>query len=301
MGLITAFKNIGAEDLGLHIITDQELEGIHILLLRMLKDINNFCDTNGIKWSLCGGSLIGAVRHKGFIPWDDDVDIYMSRKDFEKFRKAFAESEYLLRKYELKIPGDEGYIYRIARLYLKGPKLVSVFSSGKVEGLPVDIFVLENTYNNMLLRFLHGIQCTALMFIGAIAGADACRKTLLEYGQKNSKLSREIKIWLIIAKLFRFRSVEQWWKIANRCFSKVKDDASKLVVSPCGSKHYFGEIYERKKMFEINEVPFEDTKLKVLKDSDYLLKKFYGDDYMAIPQPSEIQQHVYVKLDLNPD
>lgn len=69
------------------------LKDIQGVLLRIMKYIHSFCVENDIKYSLCGGTLIGAIRHKGFIPWDDDIDITIPRPDYDRFVKIFKDSD----------------------------------------------------------------------------------------------------------------------------------------------------------------------------------------------------------------
>lgn len=82
-------KQIDTSNNGLHEINDEELQELHKVLTTMMRDIASFCEKNDISWCLSGGSILGAVRHGGFIPWDDDIDIFMTRKNFEKLYRIF--------------------------------------------------------------------------------------------------------------------------------------------------------------------------------------------------------------------
>ena len=70
-------------------LTKQQLKKIQNLELNVLKKFDSLCNKYNIPYTLAGGTLIGAIRHKGFIPWDDDIDVYVLRNDFEKIRKNF--------------------------------------------------------------------------------------------------------------------------------------------------------------------------------------------------------------------
>lgn len=73
---------------------EMSISDIHEVTLKIMKEIHEFCVRNDIQYSLAYGSMIGAIRHKGFIPWDDDIDIWMTRPNFEKFTKTFESGKY---------------------------------------------------------------------------------------------------------------------------------------------------------------------------------------------------------------
>ena len=72
------------------------LEEHHAIILDIMKDIDRFCRENGIKYTISAGTMLGAVRHGGFIPWDDDADLFMLREDFDRFAKIYKSDKYHL-------------------------------------------------------------------------------------------------------------------------------------------------------------------------------------------------------------
>lgn len=298
MSLISIIKKLDAEKLGLHIVTDSEVKQIQNYFLELLIELNEFCNNETIEWFLGGGSLLGTVRHKGFIPWDDDVDIHMTRENFNKFQSKFDNSKILTEKYILKIPGDKEFIYHFPRIYIKGTSIIPIQSTGKSEELALDIFIMENTYDNKILRFLHGIQCNMLLFIDSVVRMDTCKAFMFRFARESRELEKAVKNRVCFAKFFKFYNIERWMEISNRCFSKVKNNNSKLVVCTSGSLHYFGELYDREKMCQIIELPFEGEMMKVPAGYQYVLSKRYGEDYMLPPPAEKIEKHVYVSLDL---
>lgn len=296
MGLMHIIKSLDTEELGLHVVTDEELEKLHSIILEMLVDISEICEKHNIDWSLSGGSMLGAVRHKGFIPWDDDADIFMTRENFEKFRKVFPGS--YSKKYGLKLPGDKGYICNYPRIMKKNTHLLSIQSNGKAQELFIDIFILENTYDNKIFRYIHGIECSALLFIDSAVRMRECRKFILQYGGKNKKLLHAVNLRALFGTVFSFFSVEKWMKISDKCFSKVRNKSSRLVVCPTGSLHYFGEIFQRDKLCKTVKVPFESAELRIPCGYRYYLNLRYGKNYMVMPPEDKRERHVYVEFDL---
>ena len=123
----------------------KDLHRLQQVLLTMLVDIKTVCDRHQINYMLCGGTTLGAVRHQGFIPWDDDVDVMMLRSEFNRFKKVFRDA--FSEKYELVEPlSDPRYVGKLVKIYKKGTTFIEIPTAG-VGGpdmIFVDLFLIEN-------------------------------------------------------------------------------------------------------------------------------------------------------------
>ena len=295
MGFQHIFKTANYSD-DVIIIDNSTLLQIQKQLLWMMDDIVNVFEKEKIRWFLSGGSILGAVRHKGFIPWDDDIDIFLEREEYEKLRKVF-ETE-LGEKYELKNPGDKDYLMHYPRIQKKGTKIQSIQSiENHSHGLFIDIFVLENTYDNWFLRNLHGLRSTFLLFVDSSVRLSACSANILKYTNNNPQIRKEVKKRTAISRLFKFRSLEHWLACSDNVFSSVKK-RGKYLVCPGGVKHFFGELYNSTMFERPVKMCFENRNWNVPVDPDMYLKIRYGDNYMEIPPVEKRERHAYVVLEL---
>ena len=142
---------------------EEELDHIKEVELMILKDFVEICDNNDIEYYLIFGTQIGAIRHQGFIPWDDDIDIMMFREDYEKFLKVMEENPN--EKYTIFDPRyNEEYCFQFGRMSLNGTYWAEYWDkqvSFKL-GIHIDLFVLDNLPDNKLKRWLFIQRCYVL-------------------------------------------------------------------------------------------------------------------------------------------
>ena len=275
-------------------VTEDKRAALQLLLLEMYKEIYEVCKQHGITPYLVGGSAIGAVRHRGFIPWDDDLDIGMTRDDYNNFKEVFDEE--LGDKYVLNAPNRSRKVKtRFPKIMKKGTvcREIGDYSPEDECGVFLDIFIIENIPNNPVIRKLKGTRVNMLEFIsGQVLMMENLgeeeKKLYLKFGKMNYVIRR------VIGTIFSFRSSTKWFNVLDKAF-QYHDNNSEYCGLPAGRKHYFGDCHLRKDLLPAKFVPFCDIQAPVFNNVDAYLKKLYGE-YMTIPPVDKREKHYLKEL-----
>jgi len=268
-------------------ISNEMLKELHIKQVEILDYIVDICLKNNLTYFLIGGTLLGAVRHKGFIPWDDDLDIAMPRKDYNIFIDICAKE--LDGKFILHCgKTDKKYIFEYAKIrnkYTILEQAVEQHHNYKFsKGVWVDVFPLDNAKEEY--RLPQVMQ----------AGIFKIVKIIIE--GKNKFFYKKILLKKIIGKIFFFIETSTLLKLQEKIMQLNKDELSKYFVSLGSSYSYKKETVEKKRYFPARELEFEGKLYKVPNDYDYILKKVYGN-YMKLPPENERITHNLVRIILD--
>lgn len=290
LSTVGAFKHIDSDRCV--ILDKQQLKLLQHTLLDILDDFVEVCNEHHLKYCLGGGSALGAVRHQGMIPWDDDIDINMPRRDYERFIQIFSEK--YSHKYWIHTPSStSNYGLLLARIRLKGTcvKTREDFFNDEC-GAFIDIFIVENIPDHLFLRALHGFGSMALGFILSCRKFYRDRQHLLPLAEKNKKLKRVFKVKIALGFLTSICSIDFWTRIADHWNSLYKNENSDYVSIPAGRRHYFGEICPRKSVCEYDLKNFNGRQVNCAANSDLYLSNLYGTNYMTPPKDHEKERHV---------
>ena len=264
------------------------------ILLSMASDIISVCEDNHIVYMLSGGSCLGAIRHNGFIPWDDDIDIIILGCQLEQFVQSF--NKQFKDKYWVGTPKKPGYDSLISTVKLKGTISRGFDNANEEEcGISIDLFSMENTYDNSIGRNVHGFFCMACGFLLSCRKFFFNRKRLKNIIGDDRELKKAYYIKCMIGCLISFMSVKQWVLLTNRCYGLSKNNHSKYLTIPTGRNHYFKEMYLRKDMVNTIFHEFSGHQWRIPKAYDEYLTKLYGD-YMTIPPECDRETHIRVEL-----
>lgn len=248
------------------------LDKIKQIELSILVHIDSVCNKNNLKYYLAYGTLLGAIRHKGFIPWDDDIDIYMPRKDYDRFIKLLAnddESNFRV----LSIYNDSDYFYEFAKVVDNRTCLVTKNIKGNQhEGVWVDIFPLDDApkYLRMTKWLLNCIV--------------ACRILSVNLKFPLKKYPRVLYPLWAVAKLIGPRF---FLEMSDRIARSGKSNEYVGYMCSMGvSKYYFKKQW----CAETIMVDFEGKQYPAFKQYDEYLKYQYGN-YMQLPPEDKRISH----------
>lgn len=147
--------------MGIHHLTDDELRQVQLIQLEMLEEVDRICRLCGIHYNIIAGTLLGAVRHKGYIPWDDDADVALLRAEYEKFRTACEKELDHSRFYFQDHRNTQGYRWGYGKLRRKG----TLFLRANQEHMPyeqgifIDIFPLDAVSDSRMIRTCQNFHC----------------------------------------------------------------------------------------------------------------------------------------------
>lgn len=252
-------------------------------LLEILKYFKRVCDENGIKYSLAYGTLLGAVRHKGFIPWDDDVDVCMLRNDYERLLDILSKDENS--RFKLLCADNEpSYYYNFAKI-IDCETVLTELGSKQIDGYGVfiDVFPLDNCPADPK-KFDKLVK--QIRRISHFRSASVCNGSSPVMSSAKNTVRRMVAPF---AKLFGFR---HWLKKEEAKIQKYRNTDTGCVtcLEECLS---YREVLKTAELSFDGRVMFEDQEFSCFGDYDGYLRGRYGD-YMALPPENErVARHGY--------
>lgn len=253
--------------------------------LSLFKKFVNFCEENKITYYALGGTLLGAIRHEGFIPWDDDMDVGIPREDYDRFIELCEKNKPCFELHTFN--NDPNHIRYFARI--EDPTLTIKRTDRIKEEISsawIDVFPLDGMPNNRIIRNIHK---NYILYRRALYKL-SCFSQSANINKKNRPLIEKvlIKIGLIFPVEKMFNTKKQLLKL-DKALKRFPYNKSNYLVNAMGA-YKFNEMFHKKYYGEGTYYKFEDTKIFGPNDYDTVCKQLYGD-YMTPPIESERNHH----------
>lgn len=265
------------------------LRELQLKSLEMGKYFVYFCEENKLLCYLCGGGAIGSLRHSGFIPWDDDLDFFMPREDYEKLALLWNEKANT-KKYSL-VKANENLVDHNLFITIRDNDTTAIKPYQK--GLDIS----------------HGVALDIIPLDGCPSG-DYQRKFQLMWGLIYSLFCAQVlpekhggfkkKVSKILLSIFKSKKIRyKIWKIAEKKMTKYKFKDSDYITELCSGPYYMKKKYKKEWFIDKIYVDFEDTKMPIPIGYDGYLKTAFGDYMTLPPKEKQLPHHDLLFLDLN--
>lgn len=253
------------------------LEEIKNIELDLLEKFDLFCEKNNLRYSLAYGTMLGAIRHKDFIPWDDDVDVMMPREDYQRLFQVLEQGEKIDNDISFLTLKSEGYYYHFNKIY-NNKTIAKMDNNSTVHGIWLDIFPLDNTPSSKWKAKCFHVKARLLrnMIIAATTDFSDCNN-------KNYRIKK------LLCKVSEIVGVQRISEYLNKYVQRYNKKDSELVSIIHGQYSTDADI-ERCLYYETEKKLFRGKYFNVSIGWDTILKGMYGD-YMVIPDKDKQATH----------
>lgn len=271
--------------MAVYTLSNSELRKVQLIQLEMLQEVDRICRKCNIHYNIIAGTLLGAVRHQGFIPWDDDADVAFLRTEYEKFCKACETELDKERFYFQDHRNTPGYRWGYGKLRRKDTLFIRENQEHMPyeQGIFIDIFPLDNIPDNKLLRTWHN-------FHGFLI-----RKCMwAPIGKQSAKGSWAKMVYTCIDKIPDEKLYLHYDRYIEKC-KKINSKWVRILTYPTPNREYG---YKKRWYRKSTKLQFEGIFFYGIKDWDSYLRFKFGD-YMKLPKKSERKKHNVTKLEIN--
>lgn len=259
-----------------------EREEMRKLQLGILESIHRFCSSHSIKYSLACGTMLGAVRHKGFIPWDDDIDIYLLREDYNRLVQLFPEvydNRYQLVSLERETYWDRPY----AKAFDNRTLFIENSSDSVHIGVNIDIYPIDDVPDNERRWILYNRFRRFLQKINSV---------------KNIKIGKGRSLWKNILLVFLKFPVlfinRRHYAYFLSWYSQLNDNKGYQSAFECVQGMLQKNRFRKALFSELCEYQFEDKRFWGFKDYDEYLSNGYGDYWRLPPEEKRVSHHDFI-------
>ncbi len=284
----------------LKVLSEEESAAMKRALVQMYKDVARLCEQHNLLVMLCGGSCLGVVRHKGFIPWDDDLDLMMPRADYDKLIELLAQGA-LGEKYEYTAPNpriDSKNVF--LKIYRKDSRNVELFNENTTfpNGLYIDVFALDAVPDTIIGQKVKGFIANALQFCSILTlYAQFPSRSLREFMSLDKAALRRYRTKVFLGKILSVIPHRKWVWWFDKFVASNRENCQWGI--PTGRKYYNGEIFPSSVYVPAIEAEFEGEKVYIPNGYDRYLRNLYND-YMQLPPIEKRERHFIIDFCLPP-